>query len=83
MPTHFLSLFKLPVKVSNTLEKLVRDFFWEGSRGDEGMYNVNWETTQLPKLLGGVGIGNFQQCKLSLLAKRIWRSLTEVHYGTH
>lgn len=41
------------------------------------MRNMNWETTQLPKLTGGLGIGNFQHQNLALLAKWIWRVLNE------
>ena len=30
LPTYFLSLFPVPVKVANRMEKLQRDFFWSG-----------------------------------------------------
>lgn len=49
--------------VSKSLDKLICDFFWEGSRGNGGMHNVNWDKsykTQFPKLLEGNGIGNFK-----------------------
>ena len=31
IPTYYLSLFRIPVKVARSLEKLMRDFLWEGS----------------------------------------------------
>lgn len=43
------------------------------------MHNVNWEITQLPKLMSGLGIGNFQHRKLAFWAKWIWRFLTQEH----
>lgn len=56
---------------------MVRDFSWEGARGDGGMHNVNWGTSQRPQALGGLGIGNFKLRNFSLLAKWIWRFLAE------
>ena len=47
---------KVTNKVSKILGKLNRDFFRKRSRDDDGMHNVHWETTQLPKSLGGIGI---------------------------
>lgn len=37
-----LSLFHAPSSIIATMDKLVRDFFWEGSCGDGGTHNVNW-----------------------------------------
>lgn len=50
MPSYYLSLSKLPTKVAQTVDKkrIIRDFFWEGSRGDGGMHNIDGEKTQLP-----------------------------------
>ena len=33
---------------------MIHDFFWEGARGDGGMHNVNWGTTQRPHALGAL-----------------------------
>lgn len=75
-------LFQAPTKVIRLLDKLVHDFFQEGFCGDGGIHNVNWEITQLPKLpklMGGLGTGNFQHGDfVSLtLTMWIWRFLTE------
>lgn len=63
------SLFHAPNDVINCLEKFICNFLWEGSCGDDGMHNVNWLTTLRPKLLGGLGIGNFCPRNSALLAK--------------
>ena len=34
--------------------------FFYGSCDENGMHNINWITTQRPKLLGGLGMGNFR-----------------------
>lgn len=77
LSTCYSSMFLAPSFLINTLDKLVRDFFWEGSRDDGGMHNVNQETKQHPKLMGGLGIGNFRHCNSAFLAKWIWQFLTE------
>lgn len=58
--------FCAPADAIKGLDKLVRDFFWEGSCGKGGMHNVNWEIVQQPKLIGGTGVGNFHHCNSTL-----------------
>ena len=38
IPTYYMSLFKIPVKVANHIEKLQRDFLW-GGVGEEFKYH--------------------------------------------
>jgi hypothetical protein len=54
LPTHFLYLFPILVGVTNRLEKLQRDFIWEGI-GDEFKFHlVNWSTICSSKVSGGL-----------------------------
>ncbi|XP_038891595.1 uncharacterized protein LOC120080986 [Benincasa hispida] len=57
---HKLHNWKWFPLVISCLDKLVQDFFWEDSHDDVGIHNVNWEISQRPQLLGGLGIGNFK-----------------------
>ena len=34
IPIYFMSLFRIPIKVAKFIEKVMRDFLWEGK--DEG-----------------------------------------------
>lgn len=72
MPT-YSSLFLSPPKVTKILVKLTWDCFWENSHGDGSTPNVNLEITYFPKLMGGMGIWNFQQRNDALVHKWIWR----------
>ena len=40
---HFLSLFKIPNKPALILEKIMRNFFWEGKGEGKGSHLVSWE----------------------------------------
>lgn len=69
MLTYYPSLFREPNKIIKRIDKMICGFLWESSRGEGGVHNINLETTQLTKLMGGLGFGNFHSQNLALLAK--------------
>jgi hypothetical protein len=71
LPTypHILSLFPLPASVGARIEKLQRDFLWEGI-GDEFKYHlVSWFKVCNPISEGGLGIRNLVKFNRALLGK--------------
>jgi hypothetical protein len=59
LPTYYLSLFPIPVRVANRLDKIQRDFPW-GGIGDEVKFHlVNWNMICTPLHSGGFGVHNF------------------------
>ena len=72
MPIYFLSLFKIPVCVAEEIESLMRDFLWEGCDGKAGDHLVAWKKVCLPKVYGGLGLGNLVRRNKSLLFKWLW-----------
>ena len=78
LPTYYLSLFRAPLSIISCINKLTRNFFWEGTRGDGGMHNINWAISQQPQLSDGMGIGNFKYRNSALLAKWMWRFINEI-----
>jgi hypothetical protein len=73
LPTYYLSLFPIPVGVTNRLDKLQRDFLW-GGIGDEAKFHlVNWNRICTPLQSGGLGVHNFIQFNRALLGKWLWR----------
>lgn len=42
LPTYFMSLFVLLVSVRDRLEKLERDFLWEGNSEEHKYHLVKW-----------------------------------------
>lgn len=47
LPVYYFSLLKLPCRVINTMEKLVRDFGWNGEHYRNDSNLVDWSTTSL------------------------------------
>ena len=66
---YFLSLFRIPNKPALILEKLMRDFFWEGKGEGKGSHLVSWEVVSKSKNNGSLGVGNLLKSNEALLGK--------------
>ena len=83
LPIYYLSLFKAPISVITRLEKLIRDFFWEGGDLAGGDHLVGWEEVCWAKKNGGLGIGNLEKRNKAFLMKWLWWFPTERHFLWH
>ncbi|KAJ0477029.1 putative RNA-directed DNA polymerase [Helianthus annuus] len=77
LPTYYFSLFKAPLKVIESLDKIRRVFFWGGSEEKAKMNWVAWDKTIAPVEYGGLGFGSLRDANLAMLAKWWWRFKTE------
>lgn len=60
IPTYFMFLFPMPAEVQKKLDKIRRDFHWEGGNSkDHKFHLVNWSKVTTPKQFGGLGIKDF------------------------
>uniref|UniRef100_A0A2N9II99 Uncharacterized protein n=1 Tax=Fagus sylvatica TaxID=28930 RepID=A0A2N9II99_FAGSY len=73
IPTYFLSLFPIPTRVANQLEKLQRDFLWCGMDETPKFHLVNWSQICTPLRAGGLAIRNLRSFNKALLGKWLWR----------
>ena len=69
IPTYYLSLFRLPSRVSKELEKIMKKFLWKGADGDGGDHLVSWKMISRSKRKGGLGVGNLRCRNKALLFK--------------
>lgn len=77
LPTYFMSIFTIPVSVSSRMEKLVRDFLWEGKMVERKYHLVNWDSVCSNVKDGGLGIKNFRIFNRALMGKWLWRYLAD------
>ena len=54
LPIYYLSLFKAPVGVIHSMEKIMRDFLWDGGDMVGGEHLVDWEVVCRAKDRGGL-----------------------------
>uniref|UniRef100_A0A2N9IL45 Reverse transcriptase zinc-binding domain-containing protein n=1 Tax=Fagus sylvatica TaxID=28930 RepID=A0A2N9IL45_FAGSY len=73
LPTHYLSLFTIPVSVAKSLEKFQRNFLWDGSGEDSKHSLVRWDTVCSTIDRGGLGIRLLVPLNRALLGKWLWR----------
>ena len=74
LPVYYMSMFKMPKAIAQKIVKLQRRFFWGGSSADNmSCPLVKWADIELPREMGGLGVGNIMHKNLILLFKWWWR----------
>ena len=69
LPLYFFSLFKMPKLVAKKIIQIQRRFLWAGEREGHFSALVKWEVVQLPKSMGGLGVGDILMKNACLLFK--------------
>ena len=63
----------LPIKVCDTLDKIIRDFLLGSNEEKRKLHMVKWSIVTLPKDLEGLGLHSMKERNLDILAKLCWR----------
>ncbi|KAJ0859980.1 putative RNA-directed DNA polymerase [Helianthus annuus] len=71
LPTYYFSLFKAPIKIIESLDRIRRVFFWGGSEEKARMNWVAWEKNYSTFRIRGVGFWLSQGCKFGYVSKMV------------
>ncbi|KAJ0844992.1 hypothetical protein HanRHA438_Chr15g0708571 [Helianthus annuus] len=73
LPVYYLSLYKAPKAVIESIESIMRRFLWAGSNEEKKISWVAWDIVTTPKKKGGLGVSKLQEVNDALLLKWTWR----------
>lgn len=69
LPIYYFSLFKAPLYVINSLERVRKMFLWSGTNPSSKIQWIIWDRIMAPKNMGALGIGSLRAMNLALLGK--------------
>ena len=73
LPTYMLSIFHIPQSVVQGLDKIRKNFLWQGNKERKGFHLVKWKNIIISKMQGGLGINNLKNHRKALKVKWLWR----------
>ncbi|KAK9064964.1 hypothetical protein SSX86_016347 [Deinandra increscens subsp. villosa] len=73
LPIYYLSLYKAPKAVIESMEKIMRRFLWTGCNEDKKINWIAWDVITTPKKEGGLGLSKLEDVNDALLLKWAWR----------
>lgn len=71
LPVYALSLFKIPSKFAEVIERIQKRFLWSGVEERKRLPLIAWENVFKHKALGGLGIRSICSFNQAFLAKQI------------
>ncbi|CAL5365331.1 unnamed protein product [Camellia sinensis] len=73
LPVYFLSIFKLPIGVAKTIDRIQSNFLWGGSEVQRKIHLVQWKEVCKSKDQGGLGVRSLSDVNICLMVKWWWR----------
>lgn len=73
LPAYMMCIFPTPANVITRIDKIRRDFFWQGTVDKNKFHLVKWEELTVGKKAGGVGMRNLKAQNQSLMMKWLWK----------
>ncbi|XP_026417322.1 uncharacterized protein LOC113312800 [Papaver somniferum] len=73
IPIFNMSVYKLPKKVLEESEKIIRNFLWSGNPAVRKTVTLKWEKPCSPLAEGGLGIKQLEVINKAMLMKLCWK----------
>ena len=72
-----MSVFPIPKRVIDRLEKIRRKFVWQGNNEKRSYNLVKWDVVTVSNRQGGLGIKNLKNQSKAFRMKWLWRFCNE------
>ena len=79
IPVYQMQVLYFPSGVCNDIDRLTRNFIWNGRAGTRYCSLVSWNKVTTPKRHGGLGIRDAHCTNLAHLGKLVWSLLHDDH----
>lgn len=70
IPIYSVSTFKAPISVTNELDKIIRDFWWNHDGEERKLHTIHWDKICQHTYEGGLGLRKMRELNGALLAKQ-------------